>query len=264
MRHNAGQLQIVHKPDGNIPSAFQAKGDHAAGPVGHILLGPLIIGAALQAGIIHPRHLIIGLQILCHLLGVLTVSGHSEMQSFQTHVEQERVLRGLDRAEISHQLRRRLGDICFFPKSLRVNQSVIGLIRSGQPREFILMGHPVKISAVHNTAAHSHGMSVHVFCGGMGHNIRAEFKGPAVDGRSEGIVHDQRNAMIMGRLREFFNIQNNQGGVGDGFSEHRLCVGTEFLFQILRGNLRIHQSKVDAQLPEGYGKQVGSTAVDRS
>src|SRR5699024_8796687 len=89
-------------------------------------------------------------------------------------------------------------DICLFPGSLAVSVAMIGLVRRGQTRIFVLVAIPVKIAAVHDTAAQRHGMSVHIFCGGVRYNVRSEFKGTAVNGRGKGIVTDQGYTVFMG------------------------------------------------------------------
>ena len=87
---------------------------------------------------------------------------------------------------------------------------MIGFIRRRKSREFVFVRHPVKISAVNDTAAHSHCMSVHILCRGMCYDIRAPGKRAAVDRSCERIVNDQRNAMLMREPREFFDIKYNQ------------------------------------------------------
>ena len=82
-----------------------------------------------------------------------------------------------------------------------------------------MMGFPVKISAVYNTAAYSHCMSIHVLGGTMGNDICTPLKRTAVDRGCEGIVHDQRYTMLMSYLCKFFNIQNGQRRICNGLSK---------------------------------------------
>ena len=83
---------------------------------------------------------------------------------------------------------------------------MVGLIRGGQAGEFIAVGLPVEVSAVHDAAAHLYGVAVHVFGSGVGHNVGAPLKGPAVDRGGEGVVHDEGNAVAVGRGGEPFNV----------------------------------------------------------
>ena len=149
------------------------------------------------------------------------------MKGFQTDIQKERILRGLDGAQVAHQLGGRLCDICAFSELLRIHDAVIRLIRRREPREFAPVGLPVKIATVHDRTAHTGCMAVHILCRGMGHDIRTPLERPAVDRRGECIVHDERNAVRMGRLRKFLEIKNDQRRVRDGLSEHGLRIVTE-------------------------------------
>ena len=66
----------------------------------------------------------------------------------------------------------------------------------------------------------------HVLGGGVGDDIRPPFNGTAVHRRGECVVHDEGDAVSVGCLGEFFNVQDGQGRVGDGLAEDRLGVGT--------------------------------------
>ena len=58
------------------------------------------------------------------------------------------MLGGLNTAEITHQLRRSLGDKGpFLSEFFGVGNTVIALIRRAQARKFVGMGHPVKAAA---------------------------------------------------------------------------------------------------------------------
>ena len=47
-----------------------------------------------------------------------------------------------------------------------------------------------KITAIHDHATHLHGMTIHVFGGGMDHDVCAKADGLAKHGGSKGIIHD--------------------------------------------------------------------------
>lgn len=51
---DGGQAQVLHKLLRRLASALHAEGDHAAGAIGHILLGDVVILVPLQAGIGDP------------------------------------------------------------------------------------------------------------------------------------------------------------------------------------------------------------------
>ena len=201
-------------------------------------------------------------QILRHLQGVFTVPGHPQMQGFQSDVQQEGVHGRLDGAKIPHELGGRLGDIRLLPEFFRIDDAVIGLVRRAQSRKFVRIQAPVKIAGIHDGPAHAHGMAVHIFGGGMGHDIRSPLKGIAVDGRGKGIVHDQRDLVRMGRLRELFNVQDHQRGVGDGLRKHALRILLKGRAERIIIGVRIHDAAGDSHLLHGIDDQVEGTAVN--
>ena len=166
-------------------------------------------------------------QILRRLPRVIAVPFHTKMQRLQTDIQKERILRSLDRTQVAHQLCGSLRDIGSFPELLRIDNSVISLIRRRKPRILIGMRLPVKITAVHDGAAHAGRMSIHILCRGMGHDIRTPLKRPAVHRRRKGIVHNKRNAMCMRRLREFLKIQHYQRRIGNTLAEYSLRIRAE-------------------------------------
>ena len=177
-----------------------------------------------------------------NLSGILTMPWHSQMQCLQSYIQQKRILGRLDGTQISHNLRRCLGNICPFAEFLRINNPMIGGIRLSQPRIFLRMLIPVKIPAIHNTASHAHCMSIHIFGGGMGDDICAPFKRTAINRRWKCIVHNQGNSMIMGCLCKFLNIQNYQCRIGNGFCKHCFCIRQKRLGQLFQRSVRIHKS----------------------
>ena len=187
---------------------------------------------------------------------------HPQVQGLQAHVQQERILRRLDRAHIPHQLRRRLGDVSPLSEPLRIDHAVIGLIRLGQPRELVRVSRPVKIAAVYDAAAYAHGMAVHVLRRRMGHDVRPPLKRPAVDRRGERIVHDQRHAVTMSQAGKLLNIQHHQGRIGDRLAKYRLGVGTERLLQLLLRRVRVHQGTLHAKPLQRHGEQIGGASID--
>src|SRR5699024_3692191 len=95
---------------------------------------------------------------------VLTMARHPQVERLKSDIEEECVLRRLDGSEIAHELCSRLCDISSFSEFLRVDNPVIGLIGSGQSREFIPICLPVEVSAVDDRSAHAGSMAVHIFC----------------------------------------------------------------------------------------------------
>ena len=55
----------------------------------HILLGKVVILVALQSAIVNPSHTLIILQELSHLLRILAMLAHTQVQALQAQVQDE-------------------------------------------------------------------------------------------------------------------------------------------------------------------------------
>ena len=260
---DGAQLQVLHEGFRSLPSAVKAEGDDAAGAIGHIFLGDLIILVALQAAVLDPVDFFVALQILCDGLGIGAVLLHTEGQAFQTQIQNEGALGALAAAEVPHQLGGALGDEGpAETEPLGVSDTVIAVIGSGQTGELVGMGGPVELAAVYDAAAHSAGVAVHVLGGGVGDDIRTPLEGTTVDGGGEGVVHDQRHAMGMGSLGELLDIQHRQSGIGDGLAKDGLGVGPEGGIQLFLRAVGIDEGGFQAHLLHGHREQVKAAAVD--
>ena len=139
---------------------------------------------------------------------------------------------------------------------------MVALVGGGEAGELVGVGIPVKLAAVHNGAAYGEGVAIHVLGGGVGDDVAAPLEGTAVHGSGKGVVHDEGHAVGVGGLGELLNVQDGEGGVGDGLAEDRLGVGPEGGVQLLLGALGVHEGKLDAHALHGDGKQVEGAAVD--
>ena len=204
-----------------------------------------------------------GFEVLRNGLGIGAVLLHPEGQTLQSQIQDEGTLGRLDAAEVTHELGGTLGDEgTADAEALGIGNAVIALVRGAQAGEFIRVGSPVKLAAVHNGTADGRGVAVHVFGGGVGHDVRPPLKGTAVDGSGESVVHNQGHTMCMGRPGKLLNVQHRQSRIGNGFSEHGLGVGPESGVQLLLGAVRVHKGGFQAHPLHGHREQVKAAAVD--
>ena len=187
---------------------------------------------------------------------------HTQVQRFQTEVQQEGILWRLDAAEVAHQLRRSFRDVSQFAESFCISEPVIRFVRSAEAGEFVGMRVPIEITAVYNCAAYAGGVSVHVFGGGVDYYIGSPFKRAAVDRSGESVVYNQRHTMLVGDAGKLFDIENLQRWVGDRFAEQGFGIRTESCGDFLFGRIRVDKSHVDAQFFHCYAKQVECSAID--
>ena len=121
---------------------------------------------------------------------------------------------------------------------------------------------PIEASRINNTAADVRAVTVHIFCCGMGDDIRTELKRTAVYGSCKGIVDNERNAVSMCRICKSLDIKNGKCGVCDSFSEHGFGIRSESLFKLFVRAIGRNECKVYPHLLHGNGEKVICTAVD--
>ncbi len=105
-------------------------------------------------------------------------------------------------------------------------------------------------------------MAVHVLGGGVGDDIRAPFKRTAINGSGKGIVHNEGNAVRMGNVRHFTDIQHAKRRIGNSLRKESLRIGTERFGDFLRRGVLVHESNFNAHFPEGDGKEVVCASVN--
>ena len=223
----------------------------------------IVVFVPFQAAVIHPCHLPVAFQVFGYFLRIGTVARHPQVQRFESEVQQKSVLRRLDRAQVAHQLRGRLGDIGQLAEIFRIGQSVIRSVGTGQSGVFVRMGFPIEIAAVDDRAANAGRMAVHIFGRRVRHDVGPPLDRAAVDRRGERIVHDQRYAVTVRDPREFLDIQHGYAGIGYRFAEQRFGIRTERPGDLLLGSVLIDERHLDAQFRQRHAEQVIGSAVDR-
>ena len=260
MNHQRSQLQAVDKAHSRLPAACQREGDDAAASVRQILLCQLMIWILCQRRVVDRFHLAVLLQKASDLIGILTVALHPQVQRFQPMIEQKGSLRRRVTAQVAHQLHARLGDIGSPTKIAGVHHAVIRLVRLGKFGE-VSIG-PVKIAAVHNDTAQLGGVTVHIFGGGMDHDVRSILKRTAEDRSGKGVVNNQRDTARMSDPCHLFDVQHCDGRIGNRFGKNRFGIRLNLAAQCLLVGIGIHKGNLDTKTLEGHGKQIDGAAVD--
>ena len=155
VRFDRNDFEPFHKRFRLFSAAFDAETDNSASAARAIFLRKSVVGIAFKRRIFHPRDAGIGLQIFCDGKSVFAMASHSDVQAFKTEIENERMLRALDRAEITHKLRRAFGDKrAFFAKLGGIGYAVIAVVRGAKTGKFALVRHPIEFAAVNDCSAH--------------------------------------------------------------------------------------------------------------
>ena len=194
---------------------------------------------------------------------VLAVTRHAYMQALKRAVQEKRRLRVLHGAKVAHKLCGGLGNEgALAAELLGIGYAVVALVGRGETREFVGMGHPVKLAVVYDHAADICRVTIHVLGGGVRDDVGAPLKGTAHHGRREGIVDHQRHAVVVRCLGKAFDVEHGKRGVGDGLAKDELGVGLESGLQLLIGAVGSDKGAGQTHATHGVGKQVVRTTVD--
>ncbi len=217
-----------------------------------------------KARILHGFHLRVAVQKLRHRQCRLGVPLHPQVQRLEPQVDIEGILRRLHTAKVPHELGRGFGDIgATLTEFFGVHHPVVAFVGCGQAGEAVIL-RPVEVSAVNDRPADARPVSVHVFGRGMRHDICPVFDRPAENRGRKGVVDHQGNPAVMCRSGPGFDVQHRECGIGNGFPEDRLCIGTDrrpdfFIRAVGRQERHIH-----AHAFHGRADEIEGSAVDRT
>ncbi len=190
---------------------------------------------------------------------------HSHVQTFKAEIEQKSVLRTLNRAEISHKLRRALCDKRpFFAEFFRIGYAVIAIVGSAKPREFVGMSEPVELAAVDYRASDCRAVSVHILCCRVSDDIRAPLYRTTIYRRCESVVHNERHAVSVRNFCKQLYIEHSECRVCDGFTENRFCVGLESRFDFLLRAVGRDKREIHAHFSHRDVEKIECSAVYRT
>jgi hypothetical protein len=105
------------------------------------------------------------------------------------------------------------------PEGLVELQPVIGGLRFAERGELV-GGGPVEATRVDHRAAHDRAVAGEVFRRGMHHQRGAQLDRAAQVGGCRSVVHDQRNARVIGDGGDGRNVGDVAAGIGDRLAEH--------------------------------------------
>ena len=187
---------------------------------------------------------------------------HTEVEGFQTEVEEESVLRCRNRTEVTHQLSNELGHVSHLAKRLGISQTVIALIWRGQTWELVSVGIPIEVAAIDHTSTYLGCMPIHILGRGMCHDVATPLKRTTVDRGGESVIDDERHPMLVCHLGKTFDVEHIGTRVADGFAKEALGVGTKLLFDALIIPIRVNEGTLDAELLHRHTKEVIRATID--
>ena len=105
-------------------------------------------------------------------------------------------------------------------------------------------------------------MTADKLCGGMNNDIRAVLNGSDKIGSAEGIVNNQRQAVLVSKLCKRVDIGNIAVGVSESFNINGSRIVFYRRFNLVKV-VNINKRSGNSEAREGVGKQVVGAAVNR-
>ena len=262
MGDDGDEVEVVHELDGILTRSLQTEGNDTAGAIGQVFLCQGVILVGRQSAVVHPAHTWVLFQPLGHLLGIGAMLLHAQGQRLEAQVEDVGVEGRRDAAQVAHQLADELGGVGHLAEGLGIGEAVVAFVGRGQAVELRAVGIPVEVARIDHSTAHLCSVSVHVFGGGVGHDVAAPFEGTAVDGSGKGVIDDEGHTMLVSHLGKSLDVEHVTARVGDGLAEEALRVRLEGCLDALVVPIGINEGALDAEFLERHAEEVECAAVD--
>ena len=261
---NIGQqgenFQIVNELMGFLHAALDLKGEDGCAAVGEILLIQGVIRVVGQGGMVHMLHLRMVREELHHLLCVLGMALQAQGQRLNA-LQQQEGREGRDgRAGVPQQHRADIGHKRGGAGGGYEGNAVIAGVRLGDGG--VLPGsRPVKLAGVHDDAAKGGSVAAEELGCGVDDDVRTVLDGADEVGRAEGVVHHQRNAVLVRQLGQGVDVGDVTVGVAQRLNVDGAGLGADGALHFLQ-IVDVHEIGGNAEAGQGVGEQVVAAAVN--
>ena len=253
-------LQVVDELEGFLAAALDIKGKDGGAAVGEILLIQRVVGVIGQGRMVDLLDLGMVGQERDDLLGVLDVALDAQAQSLGALQQQECVERRDGGTGIAQQNGADVGDEGGGAGGIGKGDAVVAGVGGGDVG-ITAAGFPVEVAAVHDDAAQRGAVAADELGGGVDHDVCAVLDGADQIRSAEGVINDQRQAMLMGDGCDGVDVGDVAVGVAQGLQIDGLGVGLDGVLH-LGQVVGVHEGGGDAELGQGVLQQVVAAAVD--
>jgi len=213
-----------------------------------------------QRGVVDLFHLRMVCQEFDHLLGVLHMALDAQAQGLGALQQQECIERGDGGTGIAQQDGADVGDESGRADGIGEGNTVVAGVGSGDIAE-LAAGLPVKLAAVHDDAAQGGAVAADELGGGVNHDVCAVLDGANQVRGAEGVVDDQRQAVLVGNGGNGINVGDIAVGVAQCLQIDGLGVGLDGVLH-LGQIVSVDKGGGHAELGQGVLQQVVAAAVD--
>ena len=256
------QLDRADEALARLAALGEPEREHRARPLRQVLLGQRVVRVGRQPAVADPAHALVGLQELGDDLGVGDVRVHPQRQRLHPVQEQEGVERREHAAEVAQPLDAQLGGEAVLAEVVPEAQVAVGGDRLGHDREVAVV--PRELAGVDHHAAHRGAVAAEELGRRVDDDVGAVLERAAQVRAGERRVDHQRDAGVVGDLRERLEVGDRARRVGDDLGVEQLgAAGLD------RGGERVgavggHERGLDPEPPQRHVEQRVGAAVERA
>ncbi len=144
-----------------------------------------------------------------------------------------------------------------------VDEAVVAVVGGVVVGELLGVGGVVEGARVDDGARDRGAVAAEVLRRRVHDDVGAPLDGTDEVGRGDGVVDDERHAVLVGEGRDGLDVEHLALGVGDGLAEEELGLGPDRLApRVDRGRV-VDEGDLDAEARQGVLQQVVGAAVER-
>ena len=153
-----------------------------------------------------------------------------------------------------------VGQVAERLERLGENNAVVGIARFGELRPLLGILRPLEIAAIHDGAADVDAVAAQELGGRVDRDIDAVLEGPEQRRRQHRVIHDHRQAVLVGGIGDGPKIRHIVLRIPDRFQVHQAGVLIHQLVDLLR-MIGVEEPHLDAQLLQGLGEERPGASV---
>ena len=242
--------------------ALEPEAEDRAAALGQQPLGERVVGMALEVGVADPFDRRVAVEMGDDLCRVLDVARHPHGQRLDALDDVERVGRAHAGAEVAQALDAGAHDEGQRAEFVGEVDAVIAGVGLGQGREQIAAV-PVELAAVDQRAADRDAVAAEELGHRVIDDVGAQLDRPAEVRRREGVVDQQRQAVVVRDGGNARDVEHLEAGVAERLAEHEPRLGPDRRAEGARV-ARVDQRGGDAEARQRVDEQVVAAAVERA